>query len=208
MGEARAARGRPPGSTGRDLLAVARGVFLEKGFAGTTMEDVAARARISKASLYREHPSKAALYAAVVADWSNAGRNAMRPALDRLREADDLRAGLRELASTVRAGVLSDDVLAMRRLVTSTADTHPEVAACYLEESWQRNIDDLAGTFRELDAAHRLSVPDPRRAAEEFTWLTVGAALNAALLSGSVPRPRPAVDSAVETFSARYALRT
>jgi AcrR family transcriptional regulator len=205
MTETRTGRGRPPGSTGSELLAIARSVFLDKGYAGTTMEDVAARARVSKASLYREHASKAALYAAVVADWSDAGRHAMRPAFDRLRGADDLATGLRELAATVRAGVLSDDVLAMRRLVTSTADAHPEVAARYLAESWQRNIDDLAGAFRDLDAAGRLSIADPRRAAEEFIWLTVGAALNAALLSGSVPRPGGAVDSAVETFSARYA---
>jgi AcrR family transcriptional regulator len=184
-------------------LAAARGVFLEKGFAGTTMDDVAARARISKASLYKEHPSKAALYAAVVADWSDAGRHAMRPALERLRSAADLDAGLLDLATTIRRGVLSEEVLAMRRLVTSTADAHPEVASRYLDESWQRNVDDLAGLLREFDREGRLSVPDPGRAAEEFIWLTVGAALNAALLSGTVPRTS-SIDSAVQTFSSRY----
>lgn len=168
------------------------------------MEDVAARAHISKASLYKEHGSKAALYAAVVADWSDAGRHAMRPALDRLRDAKDLTVGLRDLAYILRSGVLSDDVLAMRRLVTSTADEHPEVAARYLEESWQRNVDDFAETLGELTEAGRLSTPDPRQAAEEFIWLTVGAALNAALLSGVAPRATDATASAVETFAARY----
>jgi TetR/AcrR family transcriptional regulator, mexJK operon transcriptional repressor len=206
MGEERR-RGRPAGLTEGDLLAVARALFLENGYAATTMDEIAARARISKASLYREHPSKAALFSAVVSDWAAAGRDAMRPALAQLVDGTEIGADLLDLATTIRAGVLSPDVLGMRRLVTSEAARHPAVAALYLAESWERNIDALADAFRTLDRHGRLRIVDARVAADQFTWLTVGAALNAQLLTPIASHETaPTVASAVELFVSGYAV--
>lgn len=184
---------------------MARGVFLESGFAGATMDEIAARARISKASLYREHPSKSALYAAVVSDWADAGRDAMRPALDRVLTSSDVATSLTELGGTLRQGILSPEVLAMRRLVTSEAETHRDVAAAYFRESWHRNVENLSDVFAQLGAEGRLRVDDPRRAADEFTWLVIGAPLNEALLTGRATGSTPTVESAVRLFLASYA---
>lgn len=168
------------------------------------MDEIAARARISKASLYREHPSKSALYAAVVSDWADAGRDAMRPALDRVLTGTDITTGLTELGETLRRGILSPEVLAMRRLVTSEAESHRDVAATYFSESWHRNVENLSDVFAQLDASGRLRVDDPRRAADEFTWLVIGAPLNEALLTGSATRSTPSVESAVRLFLTAY----
>ncbi|WXH14473.1 TetR/AcrR family transcriptional regulator [Microbacterium sp. LBN7] len=166
------------------------------------MEEVARRARISKASLYREHPSKSALYEAVVRHWASAGRDAMRPALERLQAADDLRQGLAELAETMRLGILSEPVLAMRRLVTAEAVTQPEVARMYLEESWNTNIRNLAETLRTVAARHGLRIDDVDAAAADLTWLVIGAPLNARLLAGDIEAPP--VDRAVDLFLAGH----
>lgn len=198
------ARGRPPGLTGSALLAEARAVFLERGYSAATMDEVAARARISKSSLYREHPSKSALYRAVVSDWAASGRGAMRPALDRLAQAPDVEHGLVELGETLLRAILSPDVVAMRRLVINEAKTQPEVAAIYFEESWQRNVSDLADTFDHLRRAGALKADAPRAAAEEFTWLVVGAPLNAALLGVEAEPAADASARAVALFLARY----
>lgn len=196
-------RGRPPGKTGAELLAVARELFLERGFAASTMDEIAARARISKASLYREHPSKAGLFAAVVEQWADAGRDAVRPALDRLEAAEDVRDGLRTWAQTLRAAILAAPVMEMRRLVTAEAARLPEVGATYLHKSWIRNIGDLAATLRTLEARGLLRVPDPAAAAEQLTWLVVGAPLNARMLDATAEIP-DTVDGAVEVFLAAY----
>lgn len=194
--------GRPAGSSGADLVAVARGVFLERGYAGTSMDEVAKRAKISKASLYREHSSKPALFAAVVRDWAHAGRDAMRPALARLGESGDVRAALVELGETMRAGILSTPVLEMRRLVTAEATAHPDVAERYLEESWNANIENLAAALQGISEQGRLQIEDSHAAAEQFTWLVIGAPLNAQLLGGA---PAGAyVSRAVELFLAGY----
>jgi len=207
MGGEQRRRGRPAGLTEGDLLAVARALFLECGYAATTMDEIAARARISKASLYREHPSKAALFSAVVSDWAAAGRDAMRPALAQLVASTDLSADLVDLARTIRAGVLSPEVLGMRRLVTSEAARHPAIAAIYLAESWERNIDALADAFRALDRQGRLRIVDARLAADQFTWLTIGAPLNAQLLTPIAGyETAPTAASAVQLFLSGYAV--
>lgn len=48
------------------IAAVARGLFLERGYGGTTMNDVAAACRISKRTLYRHYPGKTDLLEAIV----------------------------------------------------------------------------------------------------------------------------------------------
>jgi TetR/AcrR family transcriptional regulator, mexJK operon transcriptional repressor len=200
-------RGRPAGPQGAELLAIARQAMLELGLGGTTMSEVAARAGISKTSLYAAHESKDALFAAVVRDWTARGRDAMRPALDAFLAAPDLAAGLVDLARTIQAGVLDDQVVRMRRLVAAEADRLPDVAAGYVAESWTRNIAALGGTFAELGLRGALAVGEPLLAAEQFTWLAVGGPLNRQTL-GAGPPPAAELDAtahaATATFLSRY----
>jgi TetR/AcrR family transcriptional repressor of mexJK operon len=171
-------------------------VFLQHGFAKATMDAVAARARISKASLYQTHSSKDALFAAVVLDWAACGREAMRPHLDMLLAADDLPTALTRLARTVQAAVLSPDVLRIGRLVASEATRFPQVAARYVADSWDSNIAALGDALAELDRRGRIRTDDPLLAAQQFTWLAVAAPLNDQTLRGA--------NAAVDTFLARY----
>jgi TetR/AcrR family transcriptional repressor of mexJK operon len=190
-GERRRRPGRPAGLQGADLLDVARTVFLEHGFAATTMHEIAARAGISKASLYRDHPSKDALFAAVVTDWAARGRGAMRPLVEQLLDAEDLHAALVDLAATLQAAVLDADVIGIRRLVTAESDRFPDVAAAYLADSWDSNIAALATTLSDLDERGRLSIDDPQSAAHQFTWTAIGASLNAHTIAGNTAATSP-----------------
>ncbi len=183
--------GRPSGSQGAELLAVAREVFFELGFAGATMQEVATRARISKTSLYREHASKDELFEAVVRDWATQGRGAMRPYLDRLLIAADLHGALVELAATIQSAVLSPDVIRLRRLVAAEADRFPDTAAVYLADSWTSNIEALADTMAALARRGDIVVVDPLVTAHQFTWTAVGAALNAHTIGGTIARTPP-----------------
>lgn len=166
------------------MLAVAREVFLELGFGGTTMQEVARRARISKASLYREHRSKDELFAAVVEDWAAQGRDAMRPHLEAVLGAEDVHQALLDLATTIQAAVLAPDVVRMRRLVASESERFPETATAYLTDSWTRNVAALADTIAALAAEGRLRAGDASVAAHQFTWTAVGDALNRLTIAG------------------------
>ncbi len=62
-----AARRRLTGPERRDrILRAAAQCFASRGFSGTTTREVAARAGITEAGLYRHFPSKEALYAAII----------------------------------------------------------------------------------------------------------------------------------------------
>ncbi|MFI6502467.1 TetR/AcrR family transcriptional regulator [Nonomuraea typhae] len=204
-------RGRPGGSLGADLLAIAREVFLTHGYPGATMDQVAARARISKQTLYREYPSKEQLYAEVVRDWVDRGYDAMRPHTQALAEATDIRAGLLRLAHVLHVGVLSEPVLRMRSLVATESTRFPDVAADYVARSWTRNIHLLADALAILTTRGLIKAGDTLVAAQQFTWLILGDPLNRLTLAA---RSEPADvgelaqlrEEAVTTFLSRYGL--
>jgi TetR/AcrR family transcriptional repressor of mexJK operon len=202
-------RGRPPGRNGAELLAVAREHFVAHGYRGTTMDAVAATAGISKHTLYAEHPSKDALFAAVVRDWVDRGYDALRPQTLALRETADVRTALDALAAALQAGILSRPVLQMRTLVAAEADRFPDVAADYVARSWERNLESLADALAALTARGLLTVDSPRIAAEQFVWLAVGAPLNRLSLRGTAHSEDLAelaelAGQAVETFLSRH----
>jgi TetR/AcrR family transcriptional repressor of mexJK operon len=201
--------GRPAGSTPDEILAVAREVLLDAGYAGTTMEAIAKRAGVSKASLYQAFPSKDDLYRAVVTDWTGRGSAGMRPHVDALLAAINFPEALRELVGTIQAAILSPDVLAMRTLVTTTAERHPDTAIEYASRSWDRNIAMLAEAFAELHRRGVLVASDPEVAAQQLTWLAVGTALNVQQLTAGARTVSPEAlgviaDAAVETFARAY----
>lgn len=211
MTSPRSRPGRPPGKQGTELLAVARETFLELGFEGTTMQDIAERAGVSKSSLYREHPSKDDLFVAVVTDWAQQGQGAMRPHLDALLAQPDLTQALTTFATVLLGAVVAPSVVGMRRLVAAEADRFPDIAALYLRTSWQANIDALADTLAELDSSSRLNVDDPHIAAEQLVWMSVGASLNARTLGVETAVHQDVSNRTahtVATFLARYGMAT
>jgi AcrR family transcriptional regulator len=61
------ARVRMPSAMRREqLITIARGLFAEKGFDGTSVEEIAARAKVSKPVVYEHFGGKEGLYAVVV----------------------------------------------------------------------------------------------------------------------------------------------
>jgi TetR/AcrR family transcriptional repressor of mexJK operon len=173
------------------------------------MDAVSAGARISKQTLYRSYSSKDALFAAVVRDWVDRGHDAMRPHLQVLLDAPEVRDGLFRMARSLQTGILSVPVLNMRKLVAAEAGRFPEVAAEYLERSWQRNQQLLSAALQELAARGVLHIADPQVAAEQFTWLAIAAPLNRLTLQGGVQPEgdeylESIADEAVATFLSRF----
>lgn len=173
------------------------------------MDAVASRARISKHTLYRQYPSKEDLYAAVVRDWVDRGRDAMSPHLQKLTSSQDIRIGLLDLSRTLQAAVLSRPVLQMRTLITAEAERFPDVAADYVRRSWDRNQTLLAEAFEQLDGRGLLRIADAQIAAEQFTWLSLAAPLNRLTLTAgaaayTTEQLERLAEEAVATFLDRY----
>jgi TetR/AcrR family transcriptional regulator, mexJK operon transcriptional repressor len=202
-------RGRPSGSSGRELLSIARQHFLAHGFRRTTTDAIAAQAKVSKQTLYAQYPSKDALFAAVVRDWVDQGHDALAPHARALVDSDDMEAALRHFAGILQTGILSEPVLKMRALVAAEADTLPDVAADYVRRSWDHNLSLLADAFSTLTQRDLLDVDDPTSAAEQFVWLVIGAPLNRLELTPARRRDSPRhlgriAEQGVRTFLSRF----
>jgi TetR/AcrR family transcriptional repressor of mexJK operon len=190
-------------------LEAARTLFLKNGYTATTMEEVAALARLSKRTLYNLYPDKKALFTEVV---SQVIAYAQRFAENLITGFEDLTAAelptaLHDLARRQALAILRPDVIALRRLLIREARSFPELAGEYFEAAPGRVLTALAATFQHLTQAGLLHTPDPRRAAEHFAYLIAGAPLDRAMLLGKVPPEAQVTASAqegVETFLARY----
>ncbi len=144
-----------------ELLAAALDVFAEKGFAATRVDEVAARAGVSKGTLFLYFPSKEELFKAVVRE-NISGRFA---------EWDEELAAFEGSTSellhycfeTWWCRVGSTKASGLGRLMLAEANNFPELALFYRQEVvepghclvrriLQRGID--RGEFRALDLDH------------------------------------------------------
>jgi AcrR family transcriptional regulator len=120
-----------------EILEAALASFAERGFAATRLEDVAARAGISKGTLYLYFDSKEALFEAVV-------RATLLPNLERIEALLTTFQGpsaqlLERLVLTI-AGVVSSRVGAIPKLVIAEAGNFPDLARFYLDEVVRRGL--------------------------------------------------------------------
>jgi AcrR family transcriptional regulator len=143
-----------------EILAAALASFAERGFAATRLEDVAARAGISKGTLYLYFGGKEELFEAVV-------RAMLLPNLEQLEALAATYEGpsaklLERLLLTI-TGVLSSRAGAIPKLVIAEAGNFPDLARFYLDQVIRRGLRLVAailrrgidrGEFRPIDVNH------------------------------------------------------
>ncbi len=115
-----------------ELTAAALDVFVEKGYAATRLEDVAARAGVSKGTLYLYFDCKEALFKAVV-------REGLLPALAEGEALvasfkGDSEALLREVVTGMWRLIGSQRIGGIPKLIFAEARNFPEIARFYHEE--------------------------------------------------------------------------
>jgi AcrR family transcriptional regulator len=158
--EAAAPRRRRKAARPQEIVAAALEVFAERGFAAARLDDVAARAGVSKGTLYLYFPGKEDLFKAVVretllpqlARLEAMGRAADGPVLPLLER---FLAELGRVIATSRAG-------AIPKLVLAEAQNFPEIARFYVDEVIARGLGALGrlvergiarGELRPVDVA-------------------------------------------------------
>lgn len=188
----------------------ARELFLRDGFAATSMDDVAALARVSKQTVYAHFTDKEALFTTVIVERIEASAAETHDLLARLDDTDDLATALRRFAAAHAAGILDPSVIALRRIVIGEASRFPDLARTWWEHGPQAGHETLAAVFRRAADRGRLRpLPDPSLAAQHFNWLVLSIPMNATLLLGDAARfsdddLRYLADEAVRVFLAAY----
>lgn len=159
--EPRQRRARRKEARPGELLDAALQLFVEKGFASTRVEEVAARAGVSKGTLFLYFPSKEELFKAVVRE-NIAGR--FTEWNEELQQfSGDSAALVRYCMHSWWERIGNSAASGITKLVMSEAGMFPEIAAFYQQEViapghdllrriLQRGID--RGEFRPLQLEH------------------------------------------------------
>jgi TetR/AcrR family transcriptional regulator, mexJK operon transcriptional repressor len=204
--EGRSARKR------RAIVDAAAAVFLKNGFLGTSMDEIAALAHVSKQTVYKHFADKERLFVEIVNSTVNEISDSVYDEVLNLADSGDIDADLRDLARRLLKGVMETRLLQLRRLVIGEAGRFPALGRTFYERGPGRTIAALATTFERLANRGVLRLDDPELAAVQFNWLIMSAPLNAAMLLGDDEPPAAAdlerqADGAVRVFLAAYGNR-
>jgi TetR/AcrR family transcriptional repressor of mexJK operon len=194
------------------IVEAATTIFLQKGYLGTSMDEIAALAGVSKQTVYKHFADKERLFSEVVMSTVNEASDPVHAEVLELRDTGDLDADLRDLARRELALVMQPKLMQLRRLVIAESSRFPELGRTFYEQGPGRTIAALAATFERLAARGLLAVDDPNLAAAQFNWLVMSAPINQAMLLGrdhamSKRELERHADDGVHTFLAAYGTR-
>jgi TetR/AcrR family transcriptional regulator, mexJK operon transcriptional repressor len=191
------------------ILDAATELFLTREYAGTSMEDIASAAAVSKQTVYKHFSDKETLFREVALGSVERAGGAFQAEVAATAEANDVPAALQELARSYIDVVMNPVLLRRRQLVLREAGRFPDLARKYHETGPRRTIDALSTAFARLAERGELAIDDPLAAGTQFAFLVIGEPLDTAMFRG-VGRRRTRrelhalADAGAEAFFAAY----
>lgn len=172
VSQARSARGRPrDASKNTAIVDAASRLFLEKGFDGTSMDLVAKRAGVSKQTVYSHFASKEALFSESI----HAAIAKYYPdlAIEQVKE-HSLEADLRAVCENYARLLMSEDAMAMFRVLVSAAAKGPALAKIFWEAGPRDMKQKLEEFLAEWVERGELRINNTGRAADRLVSLLKG----------------------------------
>ncbi len=165
-----------PPKTGRDarrdaILKIALEAFLTDGYAATSMSTIAAKVGGSKATLYNYFCSKEELFAAVIAEKCHDVHQLL---FETKLEHGDFRVSLTRFAERFLELVLSDEKIAVFRLITAETARFPELGRTFYQSGPLQGKKMLAQYFDRAVAEGSLKPGDTSVMASHFFALCKG----------------------------------
>ena len=194
------------------ILEAAATAFLKNGYLGTSMDEIAAVAAVSKQTVYKQFGDKERLFSEIVLNTIHEHTDPFFAEILDLQDTGDIKKDLRKLARRLLTMLMQPRLLQLRRLVIGEAGRFPQLGRTFSEQGPERAVTALASAFERLAVRGRLQVDDPVVAAQHFNWLVVSIPLNAAMLSGddetfSATELKQYADAGVRVFLAAYGRR-
>lgn len=170
MAEERDEAGRVAPEKHERILRAALDVFIELGFERACVDVIAARAGVSKATVYSHFKDKKALFASCLLAQTDVFQAALEEVVPGAAAADVERA-LAALGEGIIRLMLSPAVAALHKVVAAEVSQFPELGRALYERSVTLCRSQLAPFFLEWSARGELDVVDPGRAAMQFLAL-------------------------------------
>lgn len=185
------------------ILGAATRLFIDEGYDGASLARVAEAADVSTATLFKQFPTKADLFEAIVtAFWSDAPGAAGSPSVD------DPASALRSLGERYAALLLRPGMAGLHRMVIAEAPRFRELARIQFDLGKEPFFERVRDYLVAADEAGTMRVPDATSAATQFTGMIANFVIWPAMLlvdwSLSADEVDRVVDDAVRTLLARF----
>ncbi|WP_312528317.1 TetR/AcrR family transcriptional regulator [Paracoccus sp. (in: a-proteobacteria)] len=161
------------------ILDGARKMFLSQGFEGTSMQDVARAAKVSKGTLYVYFDSKEAMFKALVLTECDRMQQVIR---EFGKGTGDVRDELHRIARHMIATLVRGDVLAAMRMMIGAGEKFPDLARHLYASGPMRSAQTMANYLSQRNSQGDLAIADSQEAAAEFLDLMLSGLQRRALL--------------------------
>ncbi|MDH7795580.1 MULTISPECIES: TetR/AcrR family transcriptional regulator [unclassified Beijerinckia] len=176
--------------THRAIIAAAAELFLRQGFLGTSMDEIAAAANVSKQTVYAHFQSKEALFLDIVRGMTGRAGDELQEQVSDPAADVPIEQFLLDFATRQLSIVVTPRLLQLRRLVIAEAGRFPELGRALHERGPMRSINRLVQSFTRYQASGDLKIDDAPAAASFFNWLVMAAMTNDAMLLGDDAIPQ------------------
>lgn len=202
--------GRPKDpSKGAAILEAARRLFVELGYEGTSMDQVAAEAGVSKLTVYSHFGDKERLFAEAVRAHCEQGMPT------HLFDADPsmpLRERLTVIGRAFFAMVMTPQAIAGHRVLCTPQVANSQLANLFWEAGPQRVQDAFTALLERRIATGELEIDEPDRASAQFFTLLKGdphaqAVFGYCCSGRDEHAPDAHIDAVVDLFLRAYAKR-
>ncbi|MGY0021630.1 TetR/AcrR family transcriptional regulator [Streptomyces sp. cg35] len=187
------------------ILRAATRLFLDSGYDRTSLAKIAEAAGVSKATLFKQFPTKAALFDAIVTASWQAGEGEEQPP-----PSGDLRAGLTAIGRRYVALLTRPDMADLFRIVIAELPRFPELGETQFNRGKMPYFESVRRYLETERDAGTVALDDAELAATQFLGMISNYVFWPRMLLLNWSPDRPAmdrvVDEAVLMMEARYAV--
>lgn len=185
------------------IIDAATRLFLDSGYDGTSLARIAEAAGVSKATLFKQFPTKAALFDAIVSEsWKIEDQDEPHP------PEGDLKAGLTSIGRRYAAMLTRPGMAALFRIVIAELPRFPELGETHFNRGKMPYFDSVRRYLDAENGAGTASLDDTEMATTQFLGMISNYVFWPRLLlldySPSATEMDEAVHEAVRTMISRY----
>jgi len=197
---------KAPGERRREaIMEAALELFIEKGYAAVTVDEIIRKSGGSKSSVYEYFGTKEGLLHAIIASVAN---EVLTVADTPVAEGTDPRETLTNIGIKFCSEILTEKGIGLFRLAVSNSRRYPELSRMFYESGPKKTFMGVAEYMRKEAAAGRLNIKNPTLASELFLCMILGKGHIAIPVGGAKPpskaKIKELVEEAVEVFMAAY----
>jgi TetR/AcrR family transcriptional repressor of mexJK operon len=154
-------------NTRQKIILAARHLFLERGYAATSMEAIAGQASVTKQTLYGYFSDKRTLFMSVIEDIME-GDRWPDLSLDTVHSTDDLRALLLKIGTHINRVIADPDYIRLLRVVIAETIADPSLGKLFERGVTVRALRSLTTLFDTAKRKGLLPIEQPGTAAQLF----------------------------------------